>query len=430
MLVKVLGAAVAVLVVLVVLLGSLAFVSYRRARMEMERARAAEMQARLEAERNLAEAKELAERIRAEQARAEAAALQLGEAVEVAESRQPAGRAAATTRDALAEAREWFAADPDNWRTGLAAAQRLAREFEPAVAVAALRELYPQLSVAHREQLFKPFVFDGGHPLALDVLDLGARDAEGSVRERAFLYLRNYAFCDFSADQEAYDAWQRASSGLPLAEVLDRSSRSAVERLGTLQGEALAREMRVLSDLDLRAARKYGTDVVASLRAAGLPALVGGWLASGEPRDVVFGLRAAGWLDLDARAHAELVDRALARDWSRPQPIEITSEYCRLVGARGNDWAVDRLLDITAANLGESADENESFAPCGALGTIADTRAIPRLIEMLQQHDTPGTRYSVGYYALRPLTGVSHDATHDAAWWSEWWERNRSSYEK
>src|SRR6185436_18469306 len=94
----------------------------------------------------------------------------------------------------------------------------------PDDAAAILTEIYSSLSLEQREQVFKPFVFDGGSPCALKVLDLCANDAEASVRERAYTYLRNYAFVDFGEDPEAYGAWFARYGSMPLKEAITHNA--------------------------------------------------------------------------------------------------------------------------------------------------------------------------------------------------------------
>src|SRR5262245_50920393 len=95
---------------------------------------------------------------------------------------------------------------PDDWRHGWQVAEEIAA-LPPDEALAIMTGVWPHLSVPVKEQVLKPFVFDGGHVHALKVLDLAATDAALSVQSRAFTYLQSYAFRDFSTDYEAYRAW-------------------------------------------------------------------------------------------------------------------------------------------------------------------------------------------------------------------------------
>lgn len=423
MLIKVQFAVIALLGCAVFALGFDAW-STRREFAEQHHRSMAELDHAREAERTAFEERLAAERALAvAQASAGAGHNEIRTAVAAAE-RSPADEARAIAE----RVHDWFQADANNWRVGLAAAQRIADQLEPEVAFEVIRELYPYLSVTHREQLFKPFVFDGGHPMALGVLELGARDGTGSVRERAFGYLRNYAFRDFSADFEAYDDWARHVAKLSLPEVFAHSAKSLVTRLSAAQNEELALEMRVLSELDLRAARKHGGKPATHLREAGLLDLIEQWLASDHTSHVVFGLRAASWLELSRAEHERFIDPLIERDWSALDSDSISDEYCRLVGVRGQNWAVERMMLVVETHVVAQHRAEAARPACHALAEIADTSVIPRLIDVLRREDSESARYSIGYYALRPLTGVVYDASHGAAWWSDWWHKNSSRF--
>lgn len=133
---------------------------------------------------------------------------------------------AASARDAVPAAPEpeqpvvdvesWrarLAQAPDDGRHGLAVIQDLV-ELPPDQALALFRELWPTMSVPHKEQSLKPFI-PGGHEHALAVLDLAARDEALSVQERAFGYLEEIAFADFSLDYNEYLAFADRFAGAP-----------------------------------------------------------------------------------------------------------------------------------------------------------------------------------------------------------------------
>ena len=99
--------------------------------------------------------------------------------------------------------------------------------------------VWPHLPVPVKEQVLKPFVFDGGHPEALAMLHLAATDAALSVQQRAFSYLQSYALQDFSTDYEAYLRWYAAQEGRPLADVLTDSAQRFVRDLLALPASGL-----------------------------------------------------------------------------------------------------------------------------------------------------------------------------------------------
>ncbi len=198
----------------------------------------------------------------AQTARAEARARELAEKAQAAES-------ASNERDAST----WlarFRVEPDNWRLAWAVSQELVAALSADEAAAVMLEVFPQLSVPQREQALKPFVLHGGHPRALDVLDLAFRDPAASVRERARSYLREYAFVMFEDGDPRYDVWRDATAEASLVDVIERGLLDLGRRLRALDTEALARELVELEGLNFGAAQKEGVDVAALLRSAGL----------------------------------------------------------------------------------------------------------------------------------------------------------------
>lgn len=165
---------------------------------------------------------------------------------------------------------ERFRVEPDNWRLGWAVALELVATLPADDAAAVMLEVLPQLSVPQREQVLKPFVFHGGHPRALDLLDLAFRDPAESVRERARTYLREYAFMHFVDADPRYTAWRAKVAGLGLREVLTSSLAQLVERLRSASFEQLRQEIDALSDIDFAAACAAGVDPAAVMRDAGL----------------------------------------------------------------------------------------------------------------------------------------------------------------
>lgn len=137
----------------------------------------------------------------------------------------PAGAylAANGTRTDLGTAREsWseaFNEQHGSWRHGLRIAERLAA-LSGSQGAEILVQVWNELSVEHREQVMKPFVFDGGHPHALEVLELGFEDSVHSVRERAVLYLQTYAWQDLWQGDGQGDRWLAQWRDRPVGEVL------------------------------------------------------------------------------------------------------------------------------------------------------------------------------------------------------------------
>jgi hypothetical protein len=394
---------------------------------------AAERMALAQQERAMAQAAELAEQLRAAQAASTAAA----DPFDGVSSRRVVDQRAATDLSlpptpvvaANADPQAWLARfnkDPDDWRSGLDLAYELVETLEPAKAFEVMKTIYPRLSLAVREQVFKPFVLDGGHPFALQMLQLGSADTAPSVRERAYGYLKDYAFVDFSEDPSRGEAWFAKYGALPLDRAIVESATAMVERLRGGYGDALAHDMRVLSDANFAAAKKAGVDVDATLRNAGLLALVRQWTASGDDTQIVFGLRAAAWMNL---SETELRGQlgAMERNAAANTPA-VWDEYCRLVGRPGNAWAVTPLVDHLHAQISAGERGEALFHHAMALAKIGDASAIPHLIGLLRADDSTDQRYALGYFGLRELTGVSYDESHSAQWWVDWWSANSSRF--
>jgi len=118
--------------------------------------------------------------------------------------------------------RSWetaFDEEPHAWRHGLRIAERLAA-LSDAQGVEILTALWGRTTVEHREQVMKPFVFDGGSPHALEVLQLGFDDDQTSVKARAVLYLHTYAWKDLWRGETTGRTWFAEFRDRPVAEVL------------------------------------------------------------------------------------------------------------------------------------------------------------------------------------------------------------------
>jgi hypothetical protein len=311
--------------------------------------------------------------------------------------------------------------EADGWREGLALGYEIAK-LPPDDALAVMRHIYRSIpSIEHRQQILKPFVFHGGHVHAIEVLHLAATDPELAVQGWAFGYLRDWAFQDFSDDYEGYLAWRDRFGGVPLPELLERNAQELVQRLGALQGEELMAELRALEDLDLGKGDAAEIDLARVARDAGLLEVVRALISSedAEARQI-----AAGWLsELEPDQHwmqrevAPLLRAGVEHD------DEVIGGACKALGAEGQGWAVEPLIDSLRW---AQADENGFvFEHAQALARIGDARAIPALIALIAADDSKQSVYGIGYYALEPLTGVRYDESHDGAFWRAWWLENR-----
>jgi hypothetical protein len=190
--------------------------------------------------------------------------------------------ATANAQGALSDAQLWlerFRIGADNWQLGWAVASELVAQRTPDQAMVVMSEVFPQLSVPQREQVLKPFVFHGGHPRALDLLDLAMHDPAQSVCSRAAYYLREYAFEDFEREPAAYERWRAAHAGKDLAATVRDSFTAYAARLAalapaTLEPEAVEKHFAEFEALDCKVAYKLGVEVDAILRASGAEGIV------------------------------------------------------------------------------------------------------------------------------------------------------------
>lgn len=325
----------------------------------------------------------------------------------------------------------------------------------PDEAFAVVREVWGDVEDPLVRVLIVTSFVESAHPHALDVLELGVRDGALKVQNEALELAGRLSFREMEGDLGAYDAWRAEIAGLGLADALTASARSFAMALAELDDAALASRLAEFDDVPLEIGEKLGLDLTAILMGAGVADIVDRLLGI-EGNDARFALRALarqlpidaaiveglsgdlGSPDADTRARAldllGLVDldesylRAnvlpLIEGRFRETPGAIGAA-ARLVGKPGNDWAVDPLLDA----LGERRIiDGASFDVARALSEIGEARAIPRMIAIISAHDGYETRYGVGYFGLRRLTGVPYDESHDGAFWTRWWESNRSRF--
>lgn len=163
------------------------------------------------------------------------------------------------------------------WRHGLKIAERLSA-LPGAQGAEILARIWPSLSVVHREQAMKPFVFDGGHPNALEVLQLGFEDDQTSVKERAVLYLHTYAWKNLWSVEATSSAWFAEFRDRPVAEVLRENARRWAGEVRTLRRtyeSAFDRQdmfdlLVVVDQIRPETFAKAGVDLPGILREAGL----------------------------------------------------------------------------------------------------------------------------------------------------------------
>lgn len=310
----------------------------------------------------------------------------------------------------------------DDWRHGLAVAERLADECSCDRAVEVLDAIYGTLSVPHREQLFKPFVFHGGKPCALRVLHLGATDPAPSVRARAYTYLRDYAFRDFGEDYEGYLAWYREWGPRGLREVFDGNAVEFLERLRAASGAELERYVRRWRALDFRAAEAAGADLVQTFRLGGAIELAVGWLRATDVEARLTGLE---WLARLDPTEAELREHVLPLvRGGAAVPSRVFAQACGVLGSPDRTWAVPELLAALEDSFALGVADLRVGGLTRALARARDPRATPVLVGCIVDDDTPSTIEGIGSNGLQELTGVAYDPSHDGAWWRAWWQKN------
>lgn len=306
----------------------------------------------------------------------------------------------------------------NGWRAGLALGNEIAK-LPADHALDLMRAIYARIpDVEHRQQVLKPFVFHGGHVHAVEVLHLAATDPELDVQTWAFGYLKDYAYRDFSADYTAYLEWYDRFGGRPLNEILEGSADELVGRLRAADDAELAREL-VLLELDLRPGAVAGVDLARVLRELGALAVARRGLAAPEPRTRAAALRFAAALGPDEAFLRGAVVPALESE----SDAELLAAGARALGASGEPWTVEPLIDLARRRLATGAD-GVVFAVGRALAELGDPRAIPSMIGLIAADDGYWSVYGLGHFGLAPLTGVDYDESHDGAWWTGWWEKN------
>jgi RNA polymerase sigma factor (sigma-70 family) len=312
-----------------------------------------------------------------------------------------------------------FRAVGDDWSSGWAVAAEVAK-LPPADALRIMTGVWPHLPVPVKEQVLKPFVFDGGHPEALAMLHLAATDGALSVQERAFSYLKDYAFQDFSTDYEGYLRWYAANEGRPLADVLTESAQRFVRDLLALSPTELAVRVHAVRRLDLHAGTNAGVDLAEVMRQAGGLRLLEACLLDADPE-----LRstALSWSSEMGAGEAWL------RTWVLPSieggsdvDPQVLDASFRALGRPECAWAREPLVAYLRRCTGD--DPGQASGAASALADIGDARAIPQLIEILLADREGKLRYEVGYFGLARLTGVTWHESYDGAWWLDWWDKN------
>ncbi|MEM9800469.1 MAG: RNA polymerase sigma factor [Planctomycetota bacterium] len=291
-----------------------------------------------------------------------------------------------------------------------------------------------------------------GHDRTHCVLQLGATDESAKVQTDALQRLSSVALLDLTLDFGAFTSWYRRCEGLDYDEVLLLSAREFGTRVAVAADDEL---IAVLGPFDARSlafADAAGVDVRAAIAQAGVVTRLEQMIASddAEAHDValeaaqLLGVEPAlqsvleGWVEARDPIHMEKavdllsafdLDDAFLRAHVLPivehredHDVVLVHHAASLLGREGNEFAVEALLELLL-HPGEGVAR--FFTPAMHLGAIGDPRAIPTMIAVIRADDTYSSIYGVGYFGLRPLTGVDYDESHDGAFWVDWWSTNR-----
>lgn len=268
----------------------------------------------------------------------------------------------------------------------------------------------------------KAFAFRN-HPRVLDVLDLGMADFPTGVRMYVKDYVAWYAFQDFAEDYSAYPAWRKQYAGMPLEEVVAENLRRLAEEIAALPPEEVSKRAEILYNGKQLDQYPHIQEV---LQETGLMQAALNWLASDT--DNLQLRRAAVSVLRAAKPSQSVLEQRVLPIVTGARSAEARNAALQVLGSAENTWALPALLDAMVAGLKDTTRGRDWTDLSRALADIGDLSAIPTMIGVLAAHDDGETRYAIGYYGLRTLTGVKFDDSHDGAWWINWWERNKSFF--
>lgn len=296
-------------------------------------------------------------------------------------------------------------------------------------------------------------VFTGaGHARAHCVLHLGTTDERVAVQTAALRRLSSAALVDFALDFGALTSWFAGCEGLDYDEVLRLAARDFGTRAALAADEELIGVFERLDSLSVKLADAAGVDLRAALVDAGVTGALERMIALEDDDAHRAALKAARLLGVELALQTVLEDWVAGRDPAHmnkalellytfesseaflrahvlpivehrdEHDIVLVYEAAQLLGREGNDFATDALLGLLL-NPGEGVAR--FFEPARMLAEIGDPRVIPTMIAVIRADDSYPSIYGVGYFGLRPLTGVSYDEGHDGAFWVDWWAKNR-----
>jgi len=282
-----------------------------------------------------------------------------------------------------------------------------------------LLAIYPQIrDDARRVQAAMAVAAQRG-PLILDILDLLAHEQNFDARMQGLRRLRDYALIDFEEHPDAYEAWRARTRGLSLHEAAILSAREFAERLRTLQGHELERELSTFS----RPAGHFP-----SLKDAGLLPVFEELVhleVPGDDPSATYSLHSTVWTWIERMRPDEEFLRRVALPIARGEDGASPEHSARALSVLARTrlpWVFDVLVDALRR---ARATKKYSFGLAMAFADYNDRRAIPHLIAAIAADPRYETVYGLGWFGLGNLTGVRYDESHDGAWWLAWWDRNR-----
>jgi len=254
----------------------------------------------------------------------------------------------------------------------------------------------PQL----RKALLQPFVANGGHVNAIDVLHLAATDRDPDVRAEAFRRLKSYAWQDFAAKPASlYLEWHERWNGMKLTDVLADGVARYRTRLSMLHGEELRHELAFLDEVDLAPGKIRDYDQLNDLW----------WVSEGNVRGL-----AARWIDSD---DTELQLAALRFFGRLSRDPEFASDNVRpLLGEQ--PW---RSTDIVR-------EACEAWAASGRIELDPWSETTLRLLDLCVSDGSPEVCTSVGSRFLARLWRLPAEPVRSAAQWQAWWAENRTRF--
>ncbi|MEM9381023.1 MAG: RNA polymerase sigma factor [Planctomycetota bacterium] len=349
---------------------------------------------------------------------------------------------------------EWLARllacdGPDASRTVL---EQIAA-LDPDEGLGVMRAIWRRVPVAEVRELALDVFSGAGHPRNHCVLHLGATDERVAVQTAALRRLSAVALVDFALDFGALTSWFAGHEELGYDEVLRLAARDFGTRAALAADVDLPGVFDRLDALSVRLAEAAGVDLPAELvDAGGVTTALERMVALEDDDAQRAALKAARLLGVELALQTLLEDWVTSRDpvhtdkaldllqgfesseaFLRAQILPIVEnrdehdaarvhDAAQLLAHEGNDFATDALLDLL---LDPGEGVARFFEPARMLAALGDPRVIPTMIAVIRADGTYSSVYGVGYFGLRPLTGVSYDESHDGAFWVDWWAKNR-----